>query len=413
MKFRKILPLFAIMIFVSTLSLTGKTFVTDEILSKINSDGDETSLTISSDGSTIIFTRKNQGEDNFNLYITSYKDGSWTDPVLMEGINSEKNDISPFLADKGKKLLFASNRETSLKQPQAETHSYDIYYSVIENGVWTKPFQVFGAVNTRGDEINPFITDDGKTLYFTRINTTNPEDIKIIKVNQDEDFWGDIKTAIISSQPEIKPYFVRPSLSEESFYFSAYIDSIEKKDIYLSRQNQEGEPEILIAGERVNTADDEIFACALDSKRMVISTNHGGKGSYNFFIVPAPVEISQACSEDKENDSNSGNTENKSIYFNFNSSAINIDYVPLIHSMLRILRSNKDFKLIINGYADGIGSHKANIDISLKRAEAVKEYLVNMGINKNKIHTKGHGYVKTEFNRTAQQHRRVDFELIK
>lgn len=400
MKFRKILPLSAIIIFIFTLSISGKTFVTEEILSKINSKGDETSLTISPEGNTIIFARKSPGEKNSNLYITTCKDGSWANPVLMDGINSESDDISPFLADGGKKLLFASNRQSSLNQPQSEIHSYDIYYSVIENGAWTNPVQLFGAVNTRENEINPFIADDGETLYFTRINSGNPADIKIIKVNRADDFWSDVQTAPISNQSEIKPFFVRPSLEGEFLYFSAYIDSPDKKDIYLSGINQEGETEILIAGETVNTADDEIFACALDSKRIIVSTNHGGNGSYNFIIVPAPGNMSEAYSK------------YKSIYFNFNSSAIEMDYIPRIHSILKILRNNKNLKLNVHGYADGIGSHKANIDISLKRAEALKEYLVNMGISRNKIHTLGHGYVKREFKNTAQQHRRVDFEFI-
>ncbi len=407
MKFRKILPLLAIIIFVCTLSLTGKTFVTDELLTKINTDGDETSLTISPDGNTVIFTRKNPEEDNFNLYITTYKDGSWADPVLMEEINSDKNDISPFLADKGNKLLFASNRESSLKQSQKDAHSYDIYYSINEDGVWTKPLQIFGAVNTREDEVNPFITDDGKTLYFTRINSNNPENIKIIKVIQDDDFWGDTTTVIISNQPEVKPFFVRPSLSEESFYFSAYTDSSNKRDIYLAKVNQEGESEIFIADETVNTADDEMFACALDNNRMIISTNHEGNGSYNFLIVPA-LEKLNASTKEKEDNS----TEIKSIYFDFNSAAIKLDYIPLIHSVLKTLRDKKNIKLTIHGYADGVGSHKANIDISLKRADAVKEYLVNMGIDKNRINTIGHGYVKKDFILTAQQHRRVDFDFI-
>lgn len=413
MKFRKILPLLATIIFVSNLSLTGKTFVTDELLTKINSDGDETSLTISPDGNTIIFARKNPEEKNFNLYITTCKDESWTEPALMDGINSEGNDISPFLADDGKKLIFASNRESSLKQPQSDTHSYDIYYSINENGAWTKPLQIFGAINTREDELNPFISDDGKTLYFTRISSRNPENIKIIKVSKDDDFWGDATTAVISNQPKVKPFFIRPSLSEESFYFSAYTDSIDKKDIYLSRVNQEGETEIFIADESVNTADDEIFACALDSKRMIISTNHGEKGSYNFSIVPSIVPAQEKLDAQTKDDKEDNSIDiDKSIYFDFNSAAIKLDYIPYIHSILKTLRDKKSLKLTIHGYADGVGSHKANVDISLKRADTVKEYLVNMGIDKNRINIIGHGYVKTEFIHTAQQHRKVDFDFI-
>jgi outer membrane protein OmpA-like peptidoglycan-associated protein len=392
------------MFFIS--SIEGKPVINEDVLSKINSDGDETSLTISPEGDKIIFTRKNPGENIFNLHIINYNNESWSDPVLLENLNSDHNDISPFFADNGKRLLFASNRQRSLNYSGTDTPSYDIYYSELENNEWTKPVQLFGAVNTREDEINPFITNGGNTLYFTRINSENRENSKIIKVEKADDFWSDVTTAPISSQIEIKPFFVRPSLTGEALYFSGYIETPEKKDIYYSKINSEDETEILIAGEKINSPDDEIFACPLGSKRLLVSTNHGEMGNYNFIIVPAVDQLAADRAENMEDES-----RDKSVYFNFNSSVIKLEYIPRLHIVLTHLRNNIDSRLIIHGYADGVGSHKANIDISLRRAESAKAYLVKMGIESSRIETEGHGYIKTELKHTAQYHRRVDFEF--
>jgi len=406
MKFRKILPLLIIVLPVLISSLYGKQVITDEVLAKINSEGDETSLAVSPEGDKIIFTRKNPGESNFNLYITNSNNGTWSDPVQPANLNSDNNDISPFFTDNGKRLLFASNRPGSLNYSGADSPSYDIYYSEFVNEEWTKPVQLFGAVNTREDEINPFIANEGNTLYFTRINSENRENSKIIKVDRADDFWSDVTTAPISGQMEIKPFFVRPSLTGEGLYFSASIETPEKRDIYYSKLNSEGGTEILIAGERINSTDDEIFVCPLDNERLIVSTNHGEKGNYNFIIVPAADTLIPGLTEDIGEDS-----KEKSVYFNFNSSFIKLDYIPRLHNVLKYMRENSNSRLIIHGYADGVGSHKANIDISLKRAEAAKTYLVNLGIGSSRISTKGHGYVKTELKHTAQYHRRIDFEF--
>jgi OOP family OmpA-OmpF porin len=46
----------------------------------------------------------------------------------------------------------------------------------------------------------------------------------------------------------------------------------------------------------------------------------------------------------------------------------------------------------IEGHTDDIGSAKYNIDLSGKRAHAIKDYLVGKGIEPSRITTKGFGY---------------------
>ena len=69
----------------------------------------------------------------------------------------------------------------------------------------------------------------------------------------------------------------------------------------------------------------------------------------------------------------------------FNSNLDNID---------NILKKNSGLKIRIEGHTDDIGSMKYNIDLSGKRAQAIKDYLVNKGIDPSRITTTGLGYAQ-------------------
>lgn len=58
-------------------------------------------------------------------------------------------------------------------------------------------------------------------------------------------------------------------------------------------------------------------------------------------------------------------------------------------SYLKELNSGK--QIVIHGYTDSVGSDEDNLKLSRERAEAVKRYLVENGIDENRIETKGHG----------------------
>jgi outer membrane protein OmpA-like peptidoglycan-associated protein len=99
------------------------------------------------------------------------------------------------------------------------------------------------------------------------------------------------------------------------------------------------------------------------------------------------------------------------VYFDFISSDIQVTDIPYMHELIEYLRINSSLNLHIDGYADGIGSYHSNRNISLARAEAVREYLVKRGLDKNRIKTAGNGFVKGEALDTSQYNRRVEFTI--
>jgi flagellar motor protein MotB len=68
-----------------------------------------------------------------------------------------------------------------------------------------------------------------------------------------------------------------------------------------------------------------------------------------------------------------------------------------LEQLLRLMQAKPELNIEVEGHTDKVGGEKSNIDLSLKRANAVKAYLVSKGINQTRIVTKGYGWSKPAF----------------
>jgi OmpA-OmpF porin, OOP family len=88
-----------------------------------------------------------------------------------------------------------------------------------------------------------------------------------------------------------------------------------------------------------------------------------------------------------------------------------------LKKLLLFLNTNDRVSIIISGHTDNIGSDEYNKILSLSRARSVAEWLINGGVNSNRIIIEGHGSDIPVFeNRTEENraiNRRVEFKIIK
>ncbi|MDR1926310.1 MAG: OmpA family protein [Endomicrobium sp.] len=82
------------------------------------------------------------------------------------------------------------------------------------------------------------------------------------------------------------------------------------------------------------------------------------------------------------------------IYFDFNSSKVTKnEYRQNLILVKRYLSEHKDKTITLNGYCDKIGKDKYNFELGLKRAKEVKNILVSLGVDENRIGINSFGKV--------------------
>jgi OOP family OmpA-OmpF porin len=78
--------------------------------------------------------------------------------------------------------------------------------------------------------------------------------------------------------------------------------------------------------------------------------------------------------------------------FDFDKAFVKEIYYPELKKVAEILKNNPNLKIEVAGHTDDIGSNEYNLKLSQKRAEAVKNVLINkFGIDPNRIIAKGYG----------------------
>jgi outer membrane protein OmpA-like peptidoglycan-associated protein len=84
--------------------------------------------------------------------------------------------------------------------------------------------------------------------------------------------------------------------------------------------------------------------------------------------------------------------ETHGIYFDFASAQLRDESAPVFKEIAAAMKANPHWTLQVVGHTDNIGSDQFNLDLSLRRAEAVKEELVNdYGIWSSRLTTAGFG----------------------
>ena len=89
---------------------------------------------------------------------------------------------------------------------------------------------------------------------------------------------------------------------------------------------------------------------------------------------------------------------------------------PKLDQLIKILEENPKLKIVLEGHTDNNGHHELNLKLSEQRVETVKAYLVDHGINEERIQTQGYGgtqpLVPNTSNANRAKNRRVTFKII-
>jgi len=114
----------------------------------------------SDDNMTFIFSAKSE-YGNLDIFISHFQNGTWTSPVAISNrINSGFDEDSPYLSKDGKSLYFSSKGHNS-------SGGYDFFVSNLINGEWSAPINLGYPMNSAGDDIYLCWNDDCRGGFFS------------------------------------------------------------------------------------------------------------------------------------------------------------------------------------------------------------------------------------------------------
>ncbi len=241
----------------------------------------DASVAISEDGKTLYYYLARNGGD---IYISNQEDGKWSKKESIgETINTDDyNEPHAVIADGGNMILFVSDR------PDGKGLK-DLYVAYKEGDSWGEA-QNIEVLNTEYDEDGPFLSADGKTLYFASRGHNSMGGYDLFKSTRMGDSWSkpvNLGYPINSVGDDI--YYVEEQGGEGFFYSSDRPGGFGEKDIYYAYPYIPEETSTIVAGTVLDRTTMEPVEAEVRLKRegsdeVLETTQTKPDGSYQFLL---------------------------------------------------------------------------------------------------------------------------------
>lgn len=106
------------------------------------------------------------------------------------------------------------------------------------------------------------------------------------------------------------------------------------------------------------------------------------------------------------------------VYFAQGSATVPEIFRPVLDAVAAVLNHNLDVELVeVQGFSDGVGSERQNLDISRARASAVLQYLISQGVDPQRLRAAGCGAMcpiaPDDTTEGRERNRRVEFHIVR
>lgn len=279
--------------------------------SGVNSSEDDLMPALTADEHWLYFTRLERigRAHDENIFVSENRNGQWSEAIpVSERVNTlEFNEGAHCISPSGKYLFF-----TSCDRPNS-IGGCDIYFSKRDGNEWEPGKNLGPVINTRAKETQPYITGDGRTLYFVsaRNGGYGGGDIYSSTLG-DDGRWSEPKNLgpeINTDQEEERP-FIHPD-GYTLYFTSRGHEGMGGADLFMSRRQADGTwGKAINLGYPINTPGDEIgIYVTTDGHWAYFASEQpdtkGGMDIYKFEmpenLKPYPVSYVKGVVTDKEN----------------------------------------------------------------------------------------------------------------
>lgn len=417
----------------------------------LNNDGENEVLSVSPDGNQLLLAGKYNSKGKYSgagLSITNRTSNGWTNPKALKiyGFENDHSKMSACLSNDEKYLIFAANGKGSFGSTDLYVSSY------LDDETWSIPLNLGPAINTQYKEETPFLASDGKTLFFSSDGMPGYGKGDIFMTKRLDDTWrnwSDPKNLgpVVNSE-EWDAYFSMPAKGDSGYVVSRF-NAKGESDIFKVKVslNARPEPVVLVKGTVYNSITKQPIEAKItyhelsSDLELGIARSNPDDGGFEIVMARGKLysfyaektgfysvrehldEIKLVEYQEIEMDlfltplAPGASIRLNNIFFKKGTGNILKESFPELDRLVGIMNANPSLEIEIEGHTDGLGSAKSSLELSEKRVESVKEYLVNRGIDKRRISGTGYGGAKPIVNNSTEENRaknrRVEIKIKK
>jgi len=365
---------------------------------------------LSADGRIMLLSLESYGtygaEDIYVSFLKS--NGEWTNPQnLGSDINTAMQEMSATLLPDNRGMIFSSNGHGGFG-------SMDLFYTERLDDTWmkwSKPENLGPAINTNGREIYYSISPDDYAYFVSTQNSEGYGDIKRIKLTRDDPAVKAKAQAPELEEPESVAEPEATAMVEGAGILEGNIVNLKTGapvDATITFRSGRGDGEAIVVnspGEYAAQLDTGTYRVEISAKgfmQMEEEVEIGpGRQTRNFELSPLDVGSTFTL---------------KNVLFQRGTTRLLSESYRELDLVARMMKENPSIKIELSGHTDNQGSARLNLQLSQDRVETVRQYLIDKGIEAERISGKGYGGSRpiadnlTE--ETRKLNRRVEFTIV-
>lgn len=420
-------------------------------------DTNEGSVAISPDGTSMIFAKGNNGKakgySEVNLFFTRFRNGRWSEPVPLSINVADAWDSAPAFSPDGTSLYFSSTRPDGFG-------GADLYVAKVNRrGRWVDVRNLGPEINTAGDEVFPFVSEDG-SLYFASDGHPGFGKLDLFQA--------------VREGGKVNVQNLGEPMNSSADDFSLFQFNLSRGFFSSNRKGGKGDDDIytfinddpdlkvvnyFLTGITVTTDDagEEIILpntkvrLSADNEAVLDEAFTGGDGRFNFRVYPE--EHYELISEKtdyftvRKDFSTIGKSVDKTtlteevtnitfetkimmdpivlekaivlnnIYYDLDKDNIRSDAAIVLDSLVQIMDDNPEIFIELGSHTDSRQTDAYNMDLSRRRARSAVNYIIDQGVSSDRIVAKGYGETQLLIKnaQTEEQHqknRRTEFKVL-
>ncbi len=377
----------------------------------INSEFEEGTPDFSSDYRELYFTRCEAGKREKKGCVIMYSKStgdSWSEPENLGFLPDSLVTAHPAISSDGLTLYFVSDLAGGFG-------GKDIYIVTRTNtdDPWSVPQNAGPDINTSGDELFPFVRDDGY-LYFASDGHIGMGGLDIFRSEpQPDGSWvvQNMKSPINSNADD----------------FSIVFETGNERGIFSSTRKGRGNDELysfempplrfnitgLVKDEKTGAPISVSVVQLIASDGSNLQTETGNSGDFRFALKPDVDYIFLASKRGylngKEKETTKGQEKSRdfmvtilltaidkpielpNIFYDFNKYDLRPESMVSLDKLVETLTDNPNVTIELMSHTDSRDTEEYNQDLSQKRAQSVVQYLIEKGIAPERLSPRGYG----------------------